>query len=277
MPFLACPSSPATAAPALLPFGWEQREDAWGRTYYQNNTTKTATWQRPTLPLLGNVRLGQDVLPRQHHQDHYLAPSDVATTWQPAGRLGNGGMAMMGGMQWQQQQQQQGGGAGFSGLTHGGCVHGMEGLSFWRAHGQWNSQNGMGGVNNMTNGIGQMTGGMGDGQRGLGDSGSAWDRNVRQRSNAHVAMPMSSAWPNQTFNSQAQLPNRQAQPNTKKAQPNTKRRNIEINQRITGSKDATSLVMLVETCVAEFNHVNVATAFRKLLPLQDRARWRVPR
>ena len=110
----------------------------------------------------------------------------------------------------------------------------------------------------MTNRIGQMTGGMGDGQRGLGDSGSAWDRNVRQRSNAHVAMPMSSAWPNQTFNSQAQLPNRQAQ-------PNTQRRNIEINQRITGSKDATSLVTLVETCVAEFNHVNVATAFRKLL------------
>ena len=91
----------------------------------------------------------------------------------------------------------------------------------------------------MINGIGQMTGGMGGGgQGGLGDSGSAWDRNVRQRSNAHVAMPMSSAWPNQTFNSQAQLPNRQAM-------PNTKRRNIEINQRITGSKDATSLVTLV--------------------------------
>ena len=223
MPFLACPSSPATAAPALLPFGWEQREDAWGRTYYQDNTSNTTTWQRPT-----------------------------------AGGLGNGGMAMMGGMQWQQQQQQQGGGAGFSGLTHGGCVHGMDGLSFWRAHGQWNSHNGMGGVNNMTNGIRPMTGGMGDGKRGLGDSGSAWDRNVRQRSNAHVAMPMSSAWPNQTFNSQAQLPNRQAQ-------PGPRRRNKEINQRITGSKDATSLVTLVETCVAEFDHVNVSTAFRKLL------------
>ena len=93
MPFLAGPSSPATAAPALLPFGWEQREDAWGRTYYQDNTSNTTTWQRPT-----------------------------------AGGLGNGGMAMMGGMQWQQQQQQQGGGAGFSGLTHGGCVHGMDGV-----------------------------------------------------------------------------------------------------------------------------------------------------
>ena len=43
------------------------------------------------------------------------------------------------------------------------------------------------------------------------------------------------------------------------------RRAIEINQRITRSEDAGEVCDLVETCAAEFNHVNVATAFRKLL------------
>ena len=43
------------------------------------------------------------------------------------------------------------------------------------------------------------------------------------------------------------------------------RRAIEINQRITRSEDAGEVCDLVETCAAEFDHVNVATAFRKLL------------
>ena len=43
------------------------------------------------------------------------------------------------------------------------------------------------------------------------------------------------------------------------------RRAIEINQHITRSEDAGEVCDLVETCAAEFNHVNVATAFRKLL------------
>ena len=47
-------------------------------------------------------------------------------------------------------------------------------------------------------------------------------------------------------------------------------RNIDINQRITKSADASELCTIIETRAAEFNHVNVATAFRKLLPLQGR-------
>jgi len=38
----------AVAGPEPLPFGWEQRVDARGRTYYQDNATKTTTWKRPT-------------------------------------------------------------------------------------------------------------------------------------------------------------------------------------------------------------------------------------
>ena len=76
-------------------------------------------------------------------------------------------------------------------------------------------------------------------------------------------MPLSSAWLNNAVPSQAQLFNSQSQ-------PGPAGRNIEIDQRIIGSKDARALCTLVETCVADFNHVNVATAFRKLLPLQGR-------
>ena len=45
--------------------------------------------------------------------------------------------------------------------------------------------------------------------------------------------------------------------------------NIEINKQITGD-GVRALCTLIETRVGEFNHVNVSTAFRKLLPLQDR-------
>ena len=45
--------------------------------------------------------------------------------------------------------------------------------------------------------------------------------------------------------------------------------NIEINKQI--MRDGVrALCTLIETRVGEFNHINVATAFRKLLPLQDR-------
>ena len=40
---------------------------------------------------------------------------------------------------------------------------------------------------------------------------------------------------------------------------------ININKRITGSSDMRELCSLVETTLAEFNHVNVVTAFRKIL------------
>lgn len=32
----------------LLPPGWEQRHDPYGRTYYVDHTTKSTTWERPT-------------------------------------------------------------------------------------------------------------------------------------------------------------------------------------------------------------------------------------
>ena len=41
-----------------------------------------------------------------------------------------------------------------------------------------------------------------------------------------------------------------------------------INTRITRSEDASEVCDIVEACAAEFNHLNVATAFRKLLLAQ---------
>ena len=41
--------------------------------------------------------------------------------------------------------------------------------------------------------------------------------------------------------------------------------NIEINKQITGCGGARDLCALIEVRAAEFNHVNLATAFRKLL------------
>lgn len=31
-----------------LPAGWEERQDANGRTYYVNHTARTTQWERPT-------------------------------------------------------------------------------------------------------------------------------------------------------------------------------------------------------------------------------------
>lgn len=32
-----------------LPAGWEERQDANGRTYYVNHTARTTQWERPTV------------------------------------------------------------------------------------------------------------------------------------------------------------------------------------------------------------------------------------
>lgn len=32
-----------------LPSGWEERQDANGRTYYVNHLARTTQWERPTL------------------------------------------------------------------------------------------------------------------------------------------------------------------------------------------------------------------------------------
>ena len=39
----------AVAAAAPLPQGWEERQDANGRTYYVNHIARTTQWERPTL------------------------------------------------------------------------------------------------------------------------------------------------------------------------------------------------------------------------------------
>ena len=33
---------------SLLPEGWEERQDANGRTYYVNHNTRTTQWEKPT-------------------------------------------------------------------------------------------------------------------------------------------------------------------------------------------------------------------------------------
>nr|XP_022911756.1 E3 ubiquitin-protein ligase Nedd-4 isoform X6 [Onthophagus taurus] len=44
-------NSPSTESTAELPQGWEERQDANGRTYYVNHIARTTQWERPTLTL----------------------------------------------------------------------------------------------------------------------------------------------------------------------------------------------------------------------------------
>lgn len=39
----------ASNAVEALPSGWEERQDANGRTYYVNHVARTTQWERPTL------------------------------------------------------------------------------------------------------------------------------------------------------------------------------------------------------------------------------------
>lgn len=40
------PTPPSSHSP--LPPGWEERQDANGRTYYVNHAARTTQWERPT-------------------------------------------------------------------------------------------------------------------------------------------------------------------------------------------------------------------------------------
>lgn len=40
----------ANATPSIpLPTGWEERQDANGRTYYVNHIARTTQWERPSI------------------------------------------------------------------------------------------------------------------------------------------------------------------------------------------------------------------------------------
>lgn len=38
-----------TESQLALPVGWEERQDANGRTYYVNHLARTTQWERPTI------------------------------------------------------------------------------------------------------------------------------------------------------------------------------------------------------------------------------------
>lgn len=39
---------PRPETPSPLPAGWEERQDANGRTYYVNHIARTTQWEKPT-------------------------------------------------------------------------------------------------------------------------------------------------------------------------------------------------------------------------------------
>ena len=45
---LQSPFTP-NGGPDALPVGWEERQDANGRTYYVNHTGRFTQWDRPTV------------------------------------------------------------------------------------------------------------------------------------------------------------------------------------------------------------------------------------
>lgn len=44
----------STESQTPLPPGWEERQDANGRTYYVNHIAKTTQWERPSLRYVPN-------------------------------------------------------------------------------------------------------------------------------------------------------------------------------------------------------------------------------
>ncbi len=46
-PIVMSPDS-SDSLPSLLPAGWEERQDANGRTYFVNHIARTTQWDRPT-------------------------------------------------------------------------------------------------------------------------------------------------------------------------------------------------------------------------------------
>lgn len=43
------PEATAATQPTPLPSGWEERQDANGRTYYVNHIARTTQWERPSI------------------------------------------------------------------------------------------------------------------------------------------------------------------------------------------------------------------------------------
>lgn len=39
----------------ILPSGWEERQDANGRTYYVNHLARSTQWERPTITYVQNL------------------------------------------------------------------------------------------------------------------------------------------------------------------------------------------------------------------------------
>jgi E3 ubiquitin-protein ligase NEDD4 len=45
---IVMPSGAPSSILSLLPAGWEERQDANGRTYFVNHVARTTQWDRPT-------------------------------------------------------------------------------------------------------------------------------------------------------------------------------------------------------------------------------------
>jgi len=45
---IVAPAGTSNSVSSLLPAGWEERQDANGRTYFVNHIARTTQWDRPT-------------------------------------------------------------------------------------------------------------------------------------------------------------------------------------------------------------------------------------
>ncbi|XP_026832465.1 E3 ubiquitin-protein ligase Nedd-4 isoform X8 [Drosophila erecta] len=69
-----------------LPAGWEERQDANGRTYYVNHTARTTQWERPTVLNSNSSQSTDDQLASDFQRRFHISVDDTES-----GRLANAG------------------------------------------------------------------------------------------------------------------------------------------------------------------------------------------
>ncbi|XP_037944287.1 E3 ubiquitin-protein ligase Nedd-4-like, partial [Teleopsis dalmanni] len=62
-----------------LPVGWEERQDANGRTYYVNHTARTTQWERPTTLTINNANVNVEQAASDFQRRFHISVDDSET------------------------------------------------------------------------------------------------------------------------------------------------------------------------------------------------------
>jgi hypothetical protein len=62
----------------LLPEGWEERQDANGRTYFVNHLSRTTTWERPVVTTDQNNLRENELASAAFHRRFHISVDETA-------------------------------------------------------------------------------------------------------------------------------------------------------------------------------------------------------